>query len=497
MHSVTGEERDAKIAEFFWQRVVHHHSYVIGGNSNHEYFGPADRLSDSLSTNTCESCNSYNMLKLSRALFEKDPRPEYAEFYERAHFNHILASQDPASAMMTYFMPLSSGAAREYSDPYDNWTCCHGSGMETHSKHHDSIYFQDGGERLWVNQYISSEVRWRQAGLVIEQHTSIPAEGTVSLTVREGGPHDCTLMLRHPKWAKGPVEIRVNGNVALRSNQPQSYAELSRTWRAGDRVEFTLPMEPYTDAMPDNPKRIALLCGPVVLSADLGPDHGAAPRTPVLVTGDRPPEDWLHLVSHHPVEFATQGVGRPADLSFRPFFELHHARYATYFDVFSEAEWSAAEAAWLAAEAHRRDLEARTVDFARIGEMQPERDHHLRSEYCDVRGANGRGFRTPLEGGWFELTLKVHPAAPMDLVMTYWGNERVKPEFDLLVDGEHLATETAPHDRPNEFFDEVHSLPEDVTKGKLSITLRVAAIPGKRAGSVSGARTVRRQGSSS
>lgn len=491
LYELTGDAKDRKTAEFFWDRIVNHRTYVIGGNSDHEYLGPADKLNDALSTNTCETCNTYNMLKLTRHLFEWEPKASYADFYERAHLNDILASQDPDDGMMCYFVPLASGAFRTHSTPFDNWTCCHGTGMENHTKHADSVYFHAGKERLYVNQYIPTELNWKQAGVVLKQTTNFPEDGRVALDV-ERGSHEFTLAIRHPYWAAEPVDVKVNGQVVAHSTEPSSYIEVKRRWKAGDRVTFDLPMTLRTEAMPDNPNRVAVLYGPVVLAADLGSPDGPRPRTPVLVTDGRPVSEWLKPVPGKPLEFVAADAGRPDALTMRPFYRLNEDRYAVYFDQFTEDQWQQTEAEYRAEEARQKDLEARTIDFMRIGEMQPERDHNLKAEKTDVRDSDGRGFRTPLAGGWFEFEMKVNPSEANDLVMTYWGNPRYRPEFDVLVDGQKIATETLPRLKANKFFDVTYPLPAEATKGKTKITVRVQAIEGRPSGSVAGARTVRR-----
>lgn len=490
LYEATGDAKDRKTAKFFWDSVVEHHTYAIGGNSNHEYLGPPDKLSDALSSNTCESCNTYNMLKLTRHLFEWEPSVEYADFYERAHLNHMLASQDPATGMMTYFMPLSSGGHRDYSDPENNWTCCHGSGMETHTKHADSVYFHSAGDRLWVTQFIPTELNWREAGVHIRQETNFPDNGRVTLTVTASKPRRFAMAIRHPGWATDAFDVTVNGKVVAHSDKP-GFTPIERTWKAGDKVEFTIPLKLRTEAMPDNPKRVAILFGPLVLAADLGPANGPAPRTPVLVTGGRPVSDWLTRGAGG-LEFHTKGIGRPADLTFRPFYTIHHDRYATYFDEFTEAQWSEAEVEYRAEEVRQRDLEARTVDMIRIGEMQPERDHNLKSEKNDVREANGRSFRTPLDGGWTEFELKANPDKPLDLVITYWGNERIQPHFEILVDGHEIADETLAGKPLNRFFDVTYAIPAELTKGKSKVVIRIQSGEHKAGGSLTGARLVTR-----
>ena len=494
LFELTGEPKDAKIAEYFWSEVAHHHSYVIGGNSNHEYLGQPDKLTDRLSTNTCETCNTYNMLKLTRHLFEWDPKAEYADFYERAHLNDILASQDPDSAMMCYFVPLVSGAHREYSTPFDNWTCCHGSGMENHTKHADSVYFHSGTSRLFLNLFMPSELNWRQNGMVLKQETQFPNDGHVKLSIVSGSPKMFELSIRHPGWATDPITVSVNGKDVLTSSQSSSYMSIKRTWAAGDVVSFKLPMSLHSEPMPDNPNRIAMMYGPVVLAADLGAPTGEMPRTPVLVTNDKPINDWLSPVYGDHLNFVTQEAGRPTDLTLKPFYSLAHNRYAVYFDRFTEQEWHTQQEAYRAEEARQKDLLARTLDSMRIGEMQPERDHELHAEKNDLRDSNGRAFRTPLEGGWFDFKMKVDPTSPADLILSYWGNDRSKPQFEIFIDDHKLVTETLPNLKLNQFFDEEHSIPTELTKGKSSVVVKIQAIHGHAAGSVTHARTVRHKG---
>jgi uncharacterized protein len=489
LYEITGQEKDQKTARFFWETVVKHHTYAIGGNSNGEYLGPPDQLSDRLSSNTAETCNTYNMLKLTRHLIEWDPKAEYADYYERAHLNHILASQNPKDAMMTYFMPLASGAHRNYSNPFNDFTCCHGSGMENHTKHADSIYFHSGSNRLYVNLFVPSELNWKQNKVQVVQTTNYPSDGKVTLTVQSAKPLE--LAIRHPGWAKGEVAVKINGKVAAKSDKPSSYILIKRTWRKDDKVEFELPMQLRTEAMPDNPKRVALMYGPVVLAANLGPAKGDWPRIPVLVTGNRPVSDWLEKVPGKTLTFKTKGIGRPADLTFQPFYAIHEDRYATYFDEFTDEQWKKEEAEFRAEEIRVRDLESRTVDAFRIGEMQPERDHKLKSEKNDVREANGRGFRTPLNGGWMEFESKVDAAKPVELVMTYWGNERIRPDFTILVDGKQIAADKLEGRPNNRFYDVVYAIPAEMTKDKTHVVVKIQAADKKAGPSVAGVRVVR------
>ena len=112
-----------------------------------------------LSPETCETCNTYNMLKLTRELFALEPDAVKMDFYERALYNDILASQDPDTDMFTYFMSLKPGHFKVYSTPENSFWCCVGTGMENHAKYGDTIYFHDA-DSLFVNLFIASELSW-------------------------------------------------------------------------------------------------------------------------------------------------------------------------------------------------------------------------------------------------------------------------------------------------------------------------------------------------
>ncbi len=498
LYEITGDVKDRRTAEFFWNTVVDHHSYAIGGNSNGEYLGPPDKLADRITTNTCETCNTYNMLKLTRHLFEWHPEAKEMDFYERAYLNHILASQNPATGMVTYFVPLATNAYRGYSNPFDDFTCCHGSGMENHTKHGDAAYFHDGAKTLWVNLFMPTELTWRETGLTLRQETSFPSSNVVTIAVEEGRSATFDLRVRHPGWAKGPIAFRVNGRVVATSVEPSSYASIRRTWKKGDRLEFGLPMTLHAEATPDDPKRVALLYGPVVLAADLGPTpkgRAAAPavfRTPVFVTENRPLDDWLKPVPGKPLTFHAENAMRPDDLTFAPFYAMTDRRTGVYFDRFTPAEWDAKEAEYRAEETRLKDLEARTVDAITLAQMQPERDHRLTESRTDVREQNDRATRQPLTNGWMEFDMKVDGGVPNDLVLTLWGNDRSRPEFAILVDGKEIAADNLEGKPQNRYYDATYNLPEEATKGKSTVRIRIEPRPTKVGPTVAAARMVRR-----
>lgn len=201
LYEVANDQNGRQIAEYFWERVVHHHSYVIGGNSENEHFGPPDQLSHHLGPATAETCNTYNMLKLTRHLFKWQPKAEYFDYYERALYNHILASQDPQQGMFVYFMTLKPGHFKTFSTPDNSFWCCVGSGMENHTKYNESIYYHSDDE-LYVNLFIPSRLMWQEKGITLEQVTSYPRENTTELRFTTQKWLPLALKIRCPQWAK-------------------------------------------------------------------------------------------------------------------------------------------------------------------------------------------------------------------------------------------------------------------------------------------------------
>jgi DUF1680 family protein len=213
---LTGDESLKTAALFFWETVVKERSYVIGGNSDGEYFTHKEKLSTAFGECTTETCNSHNMLKLTRHLFMWNPQADYADYYERALYNHILASQDPVTGGMCYYVPLRSGMRKTYGGELDAFWCCTGTGVESHAKYGDSIYFHDATDSLFVNLFIASELNWTEKGVKVRQETRYPDEPCTRLVFTCVTPTELSLKLRHPGWAKQGFEIKVNNEKQAR-----------------------------------------------------------------------------------------------------------------------------------------------------------------------------------------------------------------------------------------------------------------------------------------
>jgi DUF1680 family protein len=252
LYELTGEERYLSAARFFWRRVVNHRSFVTGGHGDLEHFFPPAEFPAHLgSAKTNETCGYYNMLRLTRMLFANEPEAAYGDYYERALFNTILASQDPQSGWNTYFQATRPGYLKLYHTPIDSFWCCTGTGMENHAKYGDSIYFHSS-DALYVNLFVSSELTWAEKGLSVTQTTRFPDDDVTRLELRAADPVRAVLRLRYPTWSRD-AELAVNGESVDPDASPGGYITLNRQWRSGDTIELRLPMSVRGVALPGDP----------------------------------------------------------------------------------------------------------------------------------------------------------------------------------------------------------------------------------------------------
>ena len=353
-YEYTGDPAFHTMAETFWNAVARHRSYVIGGHSDHEYFFPTNEFAQHLSTDTCETCNTYNMLKLTRELFALAPDAGKMDFYERGLYNHILASQDPETGMFVYLMSLKPGHFKTYSTPENSFWCCVGTGMENHSKYTDTIYFHDA-DSLYVNLFIASELSWPGRGISVRQETKFPESDATVLKIKAAKPVTFALKVRHPAWAGEGFKVSVNGKHQTLESAPGSYFTLSREWHDGDSVKIQLPMKLRVEFLPGVSNEAALVCGPIVLAGGLGTnglpnpfargekDYSTVPdpAAPVFVCDAARLLDHVQPVARQPLTFRTHGIGRPQDVTLIPFYQMHRQRYSVYWKLLSATEWQA------------------------------------------------------------------------------------------------------------------------------------------------------------
>ena len=478
---------------FFWNTVVKERSYVIGGHSDGEMFSAKEHLSQALGPNTTETCNTYNMLKLTRHLFCWEPKAEYADYYERALFNHILASQNPETGMMCYYVPLRSGSQRNYNGPNDSFWCCTGTGVENHSKYGDSIYFHSDHD-LYVNLFIASELNWKAKGLTLRQETKFPDEGASKLVFTCDKPAELSLNIRHPAWATQGFEIRVNGKAQPASSQPGGYATLTRKWSKGDTVEITMPFTLRTESFHDNPDRFAFMDGPLVLGAAVEarkPFPGVVAEKQTVVASLKPIAGKPDTFAGPPDIFLVPGEANGEKVTLEPFYKLYNRRYEVYWDRFTPEQWQAKQETYKVEQARQKELEARTVDYVNPGEEQNERDHNMKGEKTDTREFNDRSFRYANTNGWFSWDLKVLPDKQQELRVALGGG-RSGSAVEIYVDDTKLATEqlTGGRGQPGSNF-KVYPLSAELLKNRDKITVKFQAPENSRVGAVFGVRVLK------
>jgi hypothetical protein len=347
-YEISGDERFHDVADFFWYEVTSARAYVTGGTSNGEAWllGPR-RLGAELKLNsdTTECCCAYNMLKLTRHLYQWTADPRYFDYYERTLFNHRLGAINFENGHTQYYLSIVPAAWRTFNTEEDSFWCCTGTGVEEFSKLNNSIYFHDGNG-LYVNLFIPSELDWKNKRIKIRQETGFPESSQITFTISAAIPVDMPMHIRIPSWAGSNASLKINGQRVPVVPDPGSYLTIGRTWNNGDRVELDLPMYLHVEAMPDEATTQALLYGPLVLAGKLGAD-GLNQRMIVGPMGpdmkDHPMavpqfrasgaslDAWVKPVAGQPLTFRT--TSQQTDITLVPFNRVPEERYSIYWNV--------------------------------------------------------------------------------------------------------------------------------------------------------------------
>lgn len=343
-------------AQQFWTIVLRDHTYVTGGNSEDERFRAAGQLDAYRDNVNNETCNVNNMLKLTRELFKVTGDVKYADYYENALINEIMASQNPETGMATYFKAMGTGYFKVFSSQFEHFWCCTGTGMENFTKLNDSLYFNNGTD-LYVNMYLSSTLSWNEKGLSLTQTADIPSSETVTFTINSAPVDAVNIKFRSPSWiASGRnVTVSING-TSVNAAKVNGYIDVSRVWRTGDVIELTLPAEVRVSRLNDNKDTVAFSYGPDVLSAGLGTSsmttqsHGAGvlkatknvtiKETININTLASPSIDnWIGNIGSNLVktpgklEFTLRNTDEDNNLKFTPHYLRYKDRYGIYFKL--------------------------------------------------------------------------------------------------------------------------------------------------------------------
>lgn len=509
------DEAYVRAGRIFWETVTRNRSLAFGGNSRREHFPTAAACDDFVNdVEGPESCNSYNMLKLTEDLFRTNPAVEYADYYERTVYNHILSTQHPAHGGYVYFTPARPRHYRVYSAPNEAMWCCVGTGMENHGKYNQFVYTH-GKDSLFVNLFIASELHWRERGVTIRQETRFPYEEQTKLIVTEGSSH-FRLMIRYPSWvADGALKFMVNGEYISDTSHPSSYVVMDRLWTAGDVVQIILPMHNTVVKLPHVSAYVAFMHGPILLAAKTGTEDLAGlvadeSRWAHIASGKRLPldkapvliEDSIARIADKlvptegkPLTFTLPRVNmiNPSKLVLEPFYQIHDARYVMYWMALTGVQYHAYLDSIAAIEQEKLELQRRTIDAVAPGEQQPEVDHALQSTGSHSGTYLDEFWRDATDEGSFSYKLATRGETDLQLMVRYWGNEWGGRKFDIYVDDAKLLTEdNTGRWSQSKFQDIVYPIPNAMVKGKESVRLTFQALPGNSAGAVYGIRLIRK-----
>lgn len=523
---VIGYQRIAELAhdvqyhnasEYFWEIVTRQRSLAFGGNSRREHFPTKETCIDYINDiDGPESCNTYNMLKLTEDLNRVKPDGMYGDFYETAMFNHILSAQHPQHGGYVYFTSARPRHYRNYSAPNEAMWCCVGTGMEDHGKYGQFVWTHDKGvkaddDALYVNLFVASELNWKDRKMVIRQQTAFPyAESSVVEVAKGKGTF--ILKVRKPSWCENFTVKGVGFDVD--SYEENGFVCIKRKWKKGDQIKISMPMHAYIKPMINVPQYVAIMYGPILLGMKAGTEDMrgliaddsrfgqyaggkklALDKAPILLPkhlDDIAKE--LKPISGKPLHFklATR-MENAIDGELQPFFEIHDSRYMMYWLALGENDYKAYMQKLADEEKARQALEARTVDKVNPGEQQPETDHNMEADVTERGNTEGVFFRDARDGHFFSYLMQTKGETNLSLQLKFWGQDEWRTsEFDIYVNDKLLCSVNNSHRwRTTQFKTVDYAIPSEFVKSKKEIRVKFVAHKGKQVGQIYGVRLVK------
>ncbi len=523
---VIGYQRIAELAhdvqyhnasEYFWEIVTRQRSLALGGNSRREHFPTKENCIDYINDiDGPESCNTYNMLKLTEDLNRVKPNGMYGDFYETAMFNHILSAQHPQHGGYVYFTPARPRHYRNYSAPNKAMWCCVGTGMEDHGKYGQFVWTHDKGvkaenDALYVNLFVASELNWKDRKMVIRQQTAFPYAETSVVEVAKG-KGTFILKVRKPSWCD---DFTVKGvGFDAGSYEENGFVCIKRKWKKGDQVKISMPMHAYIKPMVNVPKYVAIMYGPIMLGMKTGNEDMrsliaddsrfgqyaggkklALDKAPILLPKHlddiakdlKPiPGKPLHFKLATHMENAIEG-------ELQPFFEIHDSRYMMYWLALGENDYKAYMQKLADEEKARQALENRTVDKVSPGEQQPETDHRMETDNSEKGNTEGVFFRDAKDGHYFSYLMQTKGESDLSLQLKFWGQDEWRTsEFDIYIDDRLMTSVNNSHRwRTTQFKTVDYAIPSELVKGKKEVRVKFVAHKGKQVGQIYGVRLVK------
>lgn len=523
---VIGYQRIAELAhdvqyhnasEYFWEIVTRQRSLALGGNSRREHFPTKENCIDYINDiDGPESCNTYNMLKLTEDLNRVKPNGMYGDFYETAMFNHILSAQHPQHGGYVYFTSARPRHYRNYSAPNEAMWCCVGTGMEDHGKYGQFVWTHDKGvkaedDALYVNLFVASELNWKDRKMVIRQQTAFPYAETSVVEVAKG-KGTFILKVRKPSWCENFTVKGVGFDAD--SYEENGFVCIKRKWKKGDQVKISMPMHAYIKPMINVPQYVAIMYGPILLGMKTGTEDmrsliaddsrfGQYAGGKKLALDEAPILLPKHLddiaknlkpVPGKPLHFklATH-MEDTIDGELQPFFEIHDSRYMMYWLALGENDYKAYMQKLADEEKARQALEARTVDKVNPGEQQPETDHRMETDDSNKGNTEGIFFRDAKDGHYFSYLMQTKGETNLSLQLKFWGQDEWRTsEFDIYVNDKLLCSVNNSHRwRTTQFKTVDYAIPSEFVKGKKEIRVKFVAHKGKQVGQIYGVRLVK------
>ncbi len=504
---LSGDETYHLASAYFWDVVTGERSLAFGGNSRREHFPSKEACIDFINDiDGPESCNTNNMLKLTEFLHRRNPEARFADFYELAMFNHILSTQHPEHGGYVYFTPARPRHYRNYSAPNEAMWCCVGTGMENHGKYGQFIYTKRA-ESLFVNLFVASELNWKEKGIRLVQETDFPYSETSKIRITQS-KGQFELLVRYPGWVKpGDFSVKVNGIPVALATGPSSYVSINRKWKKGDVVDISFPMHNSIKYLPNVPKYIALMHGPILLGMKTGTEDLAhliaddsrfgqyasgrklpVNEAPILINDNiESIADQLQPIPGKPLHFTlTTKMENAIRNELQPFFEIHDSRYMMYWLALSESNYQEYLNGLAKAEQERQALEAKTIDKVQPGEQQPETDHQMETDRSNMGSSNDVHYRDANDGHFFSYLMQTKGLTELSLRLKYWGvGEWKTHEFDIFVDDTLIQSinNTGKY-RISEFKYETYPIPAELLKGKTQVRVKFVAKPRKQIGEI-------------
>jgi len=498
-------------AHFFWQTVVENRTLANGGNSVREHFNPKNNFADLMtSVEGPETCNSYNMLKLTKMLYRTEGLASYLDYYERTLYNHILSSQHPNGGFV-YFTPLRAGHYRVYSKPETSFWCCVGSGLENHAKYNELIYAHQGNN-LFVNLFIPSQLTWKEKGLTIAQKTNFPETEQTSLLIQSVAKSAITLNIRYPKWVKsGSLVVLLNGKKVAFKALPGQYIAINNKWKRGDEVKIILPMQTTAEQLPDGSNYVAILHGPILMAAktdttDLKGLFADDSRMGHIANGKQYPLQNMPMFVSNTTDYASSikpvnaknltytasNLIYPAakkNLELIPFYKVHDSRYIIYWQTVNQSGLKTIQEKLVKEEEEKARLKALTIDQVFPGEQQPESDHFIEMENSQMGVHKDRHWRTAK--GWFSYKLNNREQLPTSLRLTYFGRDNNR-NFKILVNDELIAAVNLDGSKGDKFYEVDYVIPDRLIKASTTLLVKFVADQGSETAGIYGLSLIKR-----